>query len=433
MVENNNISNHLETPNDDFGYEARIKEMQKIIHDPNYEERIKELNTILEISHLVGSVMELDDILSAIVNIAANHMKVNVCSIYLLNENKDELILRASHGLNPDVVGKSKFKIGEGIQGIVAKTGEPIEIPDCSQDPRFIPMKGSNEDLCHAFLCIPLRIQEEIIGVMTARKHEIYQFTVAERTFFEAIAKQVAIVIEKSRLYFSKIDAERMAAISISLSEIAHYIKNLLQGIKGGAYFLETGLNRNDIEKSREGWRILRKSNKKIAYLVENMLNFSRNIKANLYPTDINEITIELLHSIEDTAHERGIDIQANLDSHIPEVMLDSNRIYDVLLNLVTNSVDAIPEGKPGTICISTKYEKSSNEIIITISDTGDGIPPEVLPKIFNLFFSTKGSRGTGIGLAVSKRIIEEHGGNIKVETEIGKGTTFTIKIPCKS
>jgi len=408
--------------------------MSKILKlDPNYAARIKELHTLLEISNLVGSVMELDDILSAITETTAKHLNVKVCSIYLLTEDKQELVLRATFGLNPAVVGRARFKLGEGIPGWVVKSGEIVSLTDCYSDKRHKPIPGSDEEPCHAYLCVPLRIQEEIIGAMTSRKVEIYEYSIAEKTLFETIAKQVAIVIEKSRLYFSKIQAERTAAIGVSLSEIAHYIKNLIQSMKGGSYFIETGLKRGEIEKALNGWNILRRSNKKIAYLVENMLNFSRTIKSDLEPESINEIVIELLNSAEDTVQERGINIKVNLQPEIPNVLIDHERIYDVLLNLVTNAIDAIPEGEKGTITLTTSHNPAKEKIYIQVEDTGTGIPSEILPKIFNLFFSTKGAKGTGIGLAVSKKIVEEHGGEIKVESELGKGTRFIIELPQKA
>lgn len=429
MTDNNIEKNDIDS---DPNYESRVKEIQRLIHDPNYEARIKELQTILDISNLVGSVMEIDDILSEIAATAAKQMGVEVCSIYLLCEDKSELIMRATYGLNPDLVGKTAIKTGIGIQGIVAQTGEPIEIADTHSDPRHVPLNDQKEDLCHAMLCIPLRIQEEKIGVITARKHEVYQFSLAERTLFEMIAKQVAIVIEKSRLYFSKIQVERVAAIGVSLSEIAHYIKNLLQAMKGGAYFLESGLNRGDLEKARDGWKILRKSQKKIAYLVENMLNFSRSLKPDLISMNINDTVIELLHSIEDNAQERGIEIKAYLYGSMPDIMADANRVYDVLLNIVSNAFDAIPDDSGGIISISTGFDEKELKASVIIEDNGDGIPKDVLPKIFNLFFSTKGSKGTGIGLAVCKKIIEEHGGHIKAESETNKGTKFIVELPSK-
>ena len=163
---------------------------------PNSEQKI--LEVLLNISNFVGSVMEIDDILKIIAAQTAEAMNVPVCSIYLLEqEEPHDLVLRSTNGLNPEVVGRARFKTGEGIPGWVVKNNELVAIKDAPKDPRFMALPGaSREEKLHAYLGAPLRIQEEVIGVMTARKFEVYEYSDVEITLFETICKQVAIVIE---------------------------------------------------------------------------------------------------------------------------------------------------------------------------------------------------------------------------------------------
>ncbi len=391
----------------------------------------KGLATLHTISNYVGSAMELDDILQIIVDRTSEAMGVPVCSIYLLNpENPDELVLRATHGLNPDVVGKARLSKGEGIPGWVVENGEILALDDGPADPRFKSLPDSNEEKYRAYLCAPLRIQEEVIGVTTARKQEVYHFDDSEITLFETICKQVAIVIEKSRLYFQKMNAEKMAMVATSLSEIAHYIKNVLQGMKGGTWFVDRGLNSGDLKKAKEGWKLLKGSTKKISYLVENMLNYSRSCHVNVEQANINALLVEIMNSVIETAQERGIELRPELARNMPDVFFDWDRIYDSILNLLTNAMDAIPQDKPGIITVKTSVQHDAKKVIVEIMDNGMGISEENRPKIFNLFFSTKGRKGTGIGLSVTKKIVEEHGGNIWFESKEGEGTRFVIEIP---
>jgi len=396
----------------------------------NSEEQ-KSLEILRNISNYVGSTMKLDDILRIITDQTSEAMGVPVCSIYLFNrENSKEMILSATHGLNPEVVGKARLKIGEGIPGWVAENGEILALDNGPDDPRFKPLPGSNEESYRAYLCAPLRIQEEIIGCMTARKNEIFHFNESHITLFETISKQVAIVIEKSRLYIQKLNAEKMAMVGVSLSETAHYIKNILQSMKGGAWFVDQGLKKGDMDKTEKGWKLLQRSTKKIASLVENMLNYSRPGSVNPERANINALLVEILRSVVDNINERGIEIKTDLMSRLPDVFFDWDRIHDAMLNLITNAKDAISSGKPGLIIIRTYKNTEKRTVIIEIQDNGRGIPEEAQPKVFNLFFSTKGRRGTGIGLAVTKKIIEDHGGTIRFESKEGEGCCFKVELP---
>ena len=396
-----------------------------------YGGEMKILETLLTISNYVGSVMELDDILKIIVKETSEAMNVPVCSIYLLSqENREDLVLRSSFGLNPDIVGKAHFKKGEGITGWVVEHGEIVSLENCKKDPRFKALPSGNEEGCFACLCAPLRIQEEIIGCMTARKREIYRFTEEEITLFETICKQVAIVIEKSRLYSQKIQAEKMAIVSMSLSEIAHYIKNILQSMKGGAWFIDRGLKNNDMEKIQNGWKLLEKSTSKISYLVENMLNFSRPINVNPERGNINALLLEILKSVVDTAQERGVEVRPDLTQKLPDIHFDWDRMHDCILNLLSNALDAIPEDIQGLVIIKSWHDKEHKRVVVEIIDNGLGVTDENTEKIFHLFFSTKGRQGTGIGLSVTKKIIEEHKGKIWFQSREGEGTRFVVELP---
>ncbi len=385
---------------------------------------------LLETSNLVGSVMELDEILARVSEIGSRAMNAQVCSIYLLNESRDRLVLRATHGLNKALVGKASLAVNESIQGWVVRENTTAAVRNCTQDSRWRPLEGSGEEEYVSLICAPLRIQEEVVGVMSARRRTEHIWTPDETLIFETISKQVAIVIEKSRLYFKKVEAERLAAIAVSLSEIAHYIKNLLQGMQGGQFFVDSGLKRGDIERARQGWEMLHKNVNKIGNLVQNMLNFSRSSKLHIEPENLNGLLYELASSVEETASQRGVTFRVVLDDTIPELPLAYDALHEALLNLLTNAMDAIPEGQSGTVELHSRLDLSAGVARVTVSDSGVGISPENLPRIFTLFFSTKGRRGTGIGLAVTKKIIEEHGGRIRLESEVGKGTTFTVELP---
>ena len=392
--------------------------------------RKRELRAILHISNMVGSVMPFDEILKVIVDTTAQVLNVQACSIYLFETGPSELTLAATHGLNPSVVGRVKWRLGQGIPGWVAEHGQIVSLKNVFSDPRFMPIEGSDDEAYKAYLCAPLYMQTRPIGVMSARKAGEHEFTDTEKTLFEAICKQVAIVFEKKRLYDDKIEAERLAAIGLSLSEISHYIKNVLQAMKGGAYFVDSGLSRGDLERVRQGWESLRRSHGKIASLVENMLSFSRTSNPRLEDISLQELLVDLLESIEPTARRRGIVLQPEIEENLPEIRADYESLHNAALNLLTNAMDAMEEKGGGVVRIHVRRVADSNVILLSVADTGCGIPPDMMDQIFNLFYSTKGARGTGIGLAVTKKIVEELGGSISVESVPGQGATFTLSLP---
>lgn len=391
----------------------------------------RQLEGLLEISNLVGSVMQLDDILQKIVQLTSEMLDTPTCSIYLVGPKRENLTLRAAAGVSATEVTKKKLPLGAGLPGIAAEENILIAVPDASRDERHSSVYGSGPEQQHAYVCAPLRIQEEVIGVMTARRYGGRTFSKEDCTLFETVCKQVAIVIEKSKMYFEKREADRLAAISISLSEVAHYIKNLLQSMKGGIYFVDVGLKKDDIETARKGWDVLQRGNRKIAKLVENMLNYSREQKLRLERHNINSLIYDILHQIDDSAVERKVALIPETRRDLPSVLIDYDRMYDALLNLVTNAIDAIPEGRDnGIVTVKSRLSEDGKFAEIEIRDNGVGIPPGAQEKIFNLFFSTKGDKGSGIGLSVTRKVVEAHNGRIHFESTEGQGTVFTVLVP---
>jgi len=408
--------------------DGQARRSRVLVRDPD-----RLIAALLEISNLVGSVMRLDDILFRIARITADLLEVPVCSIYLLQPD-GKLQLRSNVGLEPELTGRVALEPGQGIAGWVAAHGEMVSIPDATQDPRNFPLPSALENQCRACLCAPLRIQEEIIGVMSARKMEPYEFTVEQKKVFETVCKQVAIVIEKARMYEEKIKAEQLAAVAVSLSGLAHYIKNVLFTSQIGEYLVDRGLNEwNDLDRVREGWKTLHQANQKIRKLVENMLNYCRQTKLELKPVVLNDMLKQIVDAVDDQAAVRRIEMRAELDPGLGTIMLEPESIYDAFLNLVTNAVDAIPEGRPGRVVIRSYRIPDQTNVVVEVCDNGTGIPPEHRDKIFNLFFSTKGKKGTGIGLAATRKIIEDHKGSVSFETKPGEGTCFRVYLPLQT
>ena len=390
------------------------------------------ISALLEISYLVGSVMRLEDILDRIVLIAAGLMEVPVCSIYLLQEDKS-LLMTSNVGFEPELKGQTSFPWGEGIPGWVARNGETLALADATIDPRHKILPSTLALGCRACLCAPLRIQEEIVGAMAAQKMEVHTFSQEECKVFETICKQVAIVIEKARMYDEKTHAEQLAAVAVSLSEVAHYIKNVLFTTQIGERLINDGLaNGGDLQRVRDGWKSLQEANAKIRKLVESILNYCRRTKPDFKSVNLNELIYRIAKDLQSEAEKHKVQIITHLDPSLTEVKLDQDSMYDALLNLATNGIDAIPADRTGRLVIRTERIHGHNNFKIEVSDDGVGIPDEIKGKICNLFFSTKGQQGTGIGLAATRKVVADHDGTMEFESTVGQGSRFTVYLPIR-
>jgi signal transduction histidine kinase len=194
---------------------------------------------------------------------------------------------------------------------------------------------------------------------------------------------------------------------------------------------VETGLGRTDLDSVGKGWDIVRRNLHRINNLVLDMLSYSRESAPNLVKTSVNAILREVAELAQVSAQEKKVAIATNLDTSLPETRVDPDGLHHACLNIVNNAIEAAPT-LTGKVEISTRFSTAANEVCITVADNGPAIPPEEQAKLFQVFYSTKGQKGTGLGLAVAKKIIDEHGGRIVVTSKPGEGASFVIRLPKK-
>ena len=214
---------------------------------------------------------------------------------------------------------------------------------------------------------------------------------------------------------------ERLSAIGMLASSIAHELRNPLGVISNSAYYLKMKLKSTD-EKVKKHLNILQKMVEESNKIISELLDFARIKSFSFEEANINNITTDALDNVELT---ENIILEKNLDAELPIINVDPNRIQRAFQNIILNAVQAMPEG--GKLEIKTLARKTMVEIIFR--DTGVGISEENLQKIFEPLFTTK-SKGFGLGLAIVKDIIDKHGGTIEVESEVDVGTTFIVKLP---
>ncbi len=223
------------------------------------------------------------------------------------------------------------------------------------------------------------------------------------------------------------IQAKKLASLGVLTAGVAHELTNPLNNI---SMIAQNYMELNDFLNRENRLTLMNtiyEETKRMEDVVRNLLDFSKAREARLKEANVNEIVRKSVQLMQNTLHISNIESKVNLQPHLPRVYVDEHQIEQVMVNLIANAVHAMSPG--GTLFIGTR-KGEEDKVMISVKDTGKGIPPEYLPNIFDPFFTTKGSSGTGLGLSVSYGIIKNHGGNIRVESAVGVGTTFTIELP---
>lgn len=233
---------------------------------------------------------------------------------------------------------------------------------------------------------------------------------------------------ELSRREEELIQAKKLASIGVLTAGVAHELTNPLNNISMITQnFIELYDNFNK-ENALGLLNNIQGETERIEKIVKNLLDFSKPKEVNLTESDINRPVKKALRLMQNTLDLSNVELTVHLVKDVPHVFIDDNQIQQVLVNLLTNAVQAMPGG--GRLHVATKADMTRGAVEIAVVDTGNGIPREYLPHIFDPFFSTKGAEGTGLGLSVSYGIIKNHNGHIRVESAVGEGTTFIIELP---
>ena len=239
---------------------------------------------------------------------------------------------------------------------------------------------------------------------------------------------------ELTRAHEHALHTEKMASIGKMAAVLAHEINNPLSGILTYAKLLRKWIDRDDGGRAHrqeicDSLDLIASESRRCGDLVKNLLTFSRTTPINLQPADLNQVVERSLRLVQHQLDLAGIQVQPQLDPDLPPVVCDAAQIEQVILALVMNALDALPQG--GNLWLSTSFGHEPNCARIVVRDDGSGIPPEILSRIFEPFLTTKETgRGVGLGLAISHSILERHNGNIEVQSEEGRGTTFTVTLP---
>jgi len=268
-------------------------------------------------------------------------------------------------------------------------------------------------------------INDEVLEIALKRARERISMRHQLREYTENLEKLVAEKAQKL------IEAERMAAVGQTVSELSHAIKSIANGLKGSIFVLGKGIELDNKQYLQEGWEMVEGNVEKIKNLSLDLLNYGKYGDVQFTVGDANAPVLEVVQLLQSRATAQGIALKAELSDQLAPVRFDPEGIHRCLLNLVTNAIDACGEDDAPGKTVTVRTQKPENWAVeYQVIDTGSGMTKDVRDKIFQSFFSTKGTRGTGIGLMMTKRIVDQHQGIIEVTSEKAAGSTIRIKLP---
>jgi PAS domain S-box-containing protein len=355
--------------------------------------------------------------------------------IYLVEDEPEVLVLKAPRALpDPEQAPCRKVSFGECLCGQAAATCTMV-FAGCLDGRHEIPDQVS---FPHGHYCVPIVSGEKALGLINLFLNEGHIRRAEEDEFLTAIASTLASVVErhkaeteKHRLMEQLAEAEKLSALGRITANVADEIRNPLTSVGGFARRLRKKVT--DGTKEQEYTEFILSVVTRMERILRNVITFARGASPQKEEFDLREAIGKALSLFEERCREQSIIIERSF-GEIPPVGGDEEQVLESIENLISNAIDAMPAG--GTLSVVTDKEiiKGKSYVTVTVRDTGKGIEKENMGKIFEPFFTTKVAvKGTGLGLSITRKIVEEHGGFVKVDSEAGAGSTFSLYFPSKS
>jgi signal transduction histidine kinase/pSer/pThr/pTyr-binding forkhead associated (FHA) protein len=401
------------------------------------------LSIMYEASQAISHILDLGDLLNRILELVFRSIEADRGCVMLQKVDSEELEPRAVRWRSGAEHGE-RMDVSRTIVDHVVRHKEGVLLSDAQRDERFNTGQSILRFGIREVICVPMRGRRESLGVLyldtltTARDLAVSagdstgKFTEDHLALAIAVAHQAALAVEETRYHQAMLHAERLAAIGQTIAALSHHIKNILQSLRSGSEILKMGMASKDDQLLQQGWKLAEKAQGKIYDLVLDMLSYSKEREPAAEPTDLNALAREIVDLLEPRAKELGIKLDCRLEESLPIAIVDPEGIHRAMLNVVGNALDAVEGCSDPQVTVGTRNDPEEGWVRLLVLDNGVGIPAQKFNDIFKPFVSTKGARGTGLGLAVSRKIIREHGGDILVQSQPGKGSKFILRLPSR-
>lgn len=400
---------------------------------------VDHLRIIYQLTTLTTQVMDRQQLLESVLELVFKEFAPERGFIMLAGETPDTPMKAAvvKYKNRPAEKKDAKIGVSRTIIQHVLKLSEGVLSSNAMTDKRFSAGDSVQQFHIRSAICSPIRFQDHVFGVIYIDSSIAnYTFTEQQLALMNAIGQHTGLALANADHYGQKIHNERLAAAGETVANLSHSIKNILQGLQGGADVVEMGLTRDNLPLARNGWKILKRNLDRIVSLTMNMLTFSRQRSVELALEPLGLLIEDCAQLLEPLCNARGVALIIDHDPEMPPVPIDGNLIHQALMNLLTNAVEAV-EPEAGVVTVRTMFRvtdpllgQGHSYAEIHVIDNGPGIPDDRQRWIFEPFNTTKGTKGTGLGLAVTKRIVEEHRGHIELTSSSHSGTTVRIVLP---
>lgn len=391
------------------------------------------LKVAYSVNEDIASANGFEDTLNLLVDKISQVMSVEIVSFMLVSKNKSELIMRLAKGLDKKVIENEKVKLGEGVSGWVAETGEPLLIKDISKDSRF--QKRNGRYHTDSLLSVPVKLRDKVIGVINVNnKVSKEPFNEEDLNLLKTILDASAAMVVNAGLQedIKKLDELRADFIA----NVSHELKTPLTALKESVGILLDEIAGRVTDKQKKILELAEKNIDRLNRLIDSLLDFSKFcagrkiMKRSLF--NVVGMIDSVIETLRPLAAQKGIKLANHkLPREKIEIWGDEDKLSQVVTNLIDNAIKYnTPEGK-----IEVSFKNLDSSIKLCVADTGIGIGEENVDRIFDRFKRVeeiiKGKiKGTGLGLAIAKDIVDMHGGEIIVESKIDIGSKFTVNLP---
>jgi len=393
------------------------------------------LRLIYKLTELTATILDREELLNRVMELIFAQFQPDRGFIVLLKDADaapEQAVVR--YRTRPKSVDEGRIPVSRTIIRHALQNREGVLSTNAMDDTRFRSGDSVYEYGIRSAICVPILAGERIFGVIHIDSSLAnFTFTEPQLHLLTAIGQHTGLALRSVEAVDARMHNERLAAIGQTVASLSHSIKNILQGLRGGADAVELAINREDLSLAREGWPILARNLDRIYTLTANMLAYSKPRELEIELTDVHKLIREVMELMQRRCDEKSVALLFDPAEHMPPIPTDVDALHQALMNLLTNALEAVP-AKKGAISIASEYDASEHEARITVADNGPGVPETMRESIFEPFHSTKGQRGTGLGLSVSRKIVREHGGDLVLAEPASAngaaGATFIVSLP---
>jgi signal transduction histidine kinase len=407
--------------------DPKLKEQTSRNSTQSADVQIARLEMMLEVSQTLNSTLDLDVLLQSIIDVATELTETEAASILLLDERKGGLHFQAVTGVKRGQVEAIVVPLEGSIAGWIVKSGESLVIYNIQKDERhFSDVDRLTKFTTRAILGVPLLVKNRTIGVIEVlnKKNEA-DFTGSDIQILTNLATQAAIAIENARLFRQ----------NDQLVNIFHELRSPMTSIIGFSRIILSSPD-IDVDDVRLGLESINREATRLSQIVNDFLDLAKIETGRIYMNkelvDLESLTKEVIDMFYPLAREKEITFVLQVNQTLPRIPADRDRLKQVVINLLDNAIKYGYQGGEVTVSLSCQ---GGMRVLCAIKDTGRGIGPQDLELVFDKFYriqmdNEEKIRGAGLGLALAKKIIEAHGGDIWVESEVEVGSTFAFSLP---